>query len=332
MTTDEQGPSAGQALAKKRASSADVARAVGVSRATVSYVLNDTPGHAISQATRELVLKAAREMGHLPYAPARMLRRGRSDIVLALVRDFGLGYVSNEILSRLDVALAAHGYVVLVHRLDESLRSVADLWGMVSPELVVVMGAMTGPDQLVIEGTQTKVLRTHRVISSHHTGMLQVTYLHGKGHERIGFGYSDADAVQLVAHDRLQGAIDAAAELELEPLLVKHLDPLDPASIVRAVDEWLDGPEPVTAVCAHNDEIALMILECIHERGLTPGKDLAVIGADDIPAARINLTTVRIKIDEWSDAVIGGVRQMLDGAEDPDLSGDYVEIVERTSA
>lgn len=332
MTSDDPTEPASTAAVKKRASSADVARACGVSRATVSYVLNDTPGHAISAATRELVLRTAREMGHMPYAPARMLRRGRSDIVLALVRDFGLGYVSNEILSRLDVALAKHGYVVLVHRLDESLRSVSELWGMVSPELVVVMGAMTGPDQQAIEGTQTKLLKTHGVVSSQRTGRLQVDYLHGKGHRRLGFAYSDADAVQLVARDRLQGAIEVTTELGLPGLAVAHVDPSEPETVRRAVESWVGGPDPVTAVCAHNDEIALMILECLYERGLTPGVDLAVIGADDIPAARINLTTVRVKIDQWSDAVVRGVHEMLKGAEAPDLSGDYVEVIERTSA
>ena len=76
------------------------------------------------------------------------LRLGRSNIVLALVRDYAIGYISNHIMRQLDVALAAHGYVVLAHRLDESIRPLADLWRMVSPCLVVGMGGLTLPDNM----------------------------------------------------------------------------------------------------------------------------------------------------------------------------------------
>ena len=61
---------------RKRATSADVAREAGVSRATVSYVLNNVPKRKISDETRTLVLETAARLGHVPYAPARSLRLG----------------------------------------------------------------------------------------------------------------------------------------------------------------------------------------------------------------------------------------------------------------
>jgi DNA-binding LacI/PurR family transcriptional regulator len=64
--------------AKKRLTSADVARASGVSRGTVSYVLNNDPRQSIPTETRERVLKAARTLGYQPFAPARSLRAGYS--------------------------------------------------------------------------------------------------------------------------------------------------------------------------------------------------------------------------------------------------------------
>lgn len=60
----------------RRATAADIARAVGVSRATVGYVLNDTPGQTISQATRERVLESARRLGYRPRAAAQALASG----------------------------------------------------------------------------------------------------------------------------------------------------------------------------------------------------------------------------------------------------------------
>ena len=63
-----------------------VARASGVSRATVSYVLNNDPRQSIPAETRERVLKAARTLGFQPFAPARSLRAGYSRLVLLVVQ------------------------------------------------------------------------------------------------------------------------------------------------------------------------------------------------------------------------------------------------------
>ena len=71
--------------------SADVARESGVSRTTVSYVLNGTPGTSISDATRQRVLEAAARLGYAPSAAARTLRSGRSDLVLCLLPDWPVG-------------------------------------------------------------------------------------------------------------------------------------------------------------------------------------------------------------------------------------------------
>ncbi|MGW1288141.1 LacI family DNA-binding transcriptional regulator, partial [Streptomyces sp. NPDC002586] len=62
--------------------SADVARLAGVSRATVSYVLNNTSAVRISEPTRRRVHEAARELGYVPHAAARSLRAGHSRMVL----------------------------------------------------------------------------------------------------------------------------------------------------------------------------------------------------------------------------------------------------------
>src|SRR5699024_8468011 len=75
----------------RRVTSADVARLAGVSRATVSYVLNDTPGHRITADTRARVADAAARLGYAPSAAARTLRSGRSEVVLCLLPDWPIG-------------------------------------------------------------------------------------------------------------------------------------------------------------------------------------------------------------------------------------------------
>src|SRR5690554_5547715 len=65
----------------------DVAAAAGVSTATVSYVLNGTPGQSIRPQTQERVRRAADALGYVPHRVARTLREGRSRIVLLNVGD-----------------------------------------------------------------------------------------------------------------------------------------------------------------------------------------------------------------------------------------------------
>jgi DNA-binding LacI/PurR family transcriptional regulator len=99
----------------RRVTSADVARMAGVSRATVSYVLNDTPHQTISADTRDRVLHAAAELGYAPSAAARTLRTGRSDVVLCLLPDWPIGQEVGALLTNLSGALAGHGLTFVAH-------------------------------------------------------------------------------------------------------------------------------------------------------------------------------------------------------------------------
>jgi len=316
---------------RKRVTSADVARVSGVSRATVSYVLNNVPGKAISEGTRELVLATARRLGHVPYAPARSLRLGRSNIVLALVRDFAFGPVSHRVLRLLDNALAERGYVVLAHRFDEAVRPLSELWGLVSPNVVVAMGGLTVPEESVITDSHAKLVRTHGIVHQDLAGEMQVDYLASRGHRRLGYAFADAPSVRLVAEERLLGARRAVQRLGLPELAVATIDTDDPATVGAALDGWLATPG-ITAVCAHNDEVAMMICAALTSRGLTAGKDLAVIGVDNVPVARVSLTTIEMDVQAYADAVIGAVLAAIDDEPPPPADGEYLRLIVRETA
>ena len=64
-------------MARKQATSLDVAKLAGVSRTTVSFVLNDVQGVKITEETRQRVLEAARDLDYYPTAAARSLASGR---------------------------------------------------------------------------------------------------------------------------------------------------------------------------------------------------------------------------------------------------------------
>src|SRR4051812_37433476 len=89
--------------------SGDVAKAAGVSRATVSYVLNQRPDKKISDSTRRLVLAAANDLGYQPSPAARALANGRGDAILLLVPDWNLDGEMGLLLNEIGLLLSGMG-------------------------------------------------------------------------------------------------------------------------------------------------------------------------------------------------------------------------------
>lgn len=316
----------------KRVTTADVAAASGVSRATVSYVLNDVPGRGISETTRDLVLETARRLGHVPHGPARSLRLGRSMIVLALVHDYTIGYVADHLIAELDKALRERGLVLMVHRFDEKTRPLSELWGLVAPDLIVSMGGMAVPE-LPSELSPVKLIGVQGLFPHQRAGEMQIEYLASKGHRRIGYAELDNPRVALISRERRGGAELVQQRLGLPELARHELGLGDVDATFAAIDEWLGGPDPVTAVAAHNDETAIMLISALRARGLEAGVDLDVIGVDNIPLARIGVTTIEINVDLYADVILDAVIGAIDGKPAEHKHGDdFLRLVVRDSA
>jgi DNA-binding LacI/PurR family transcriptional regulator len=110
---------------------------------------------------------------------------------------------------------------------------------------------------------------------------------------------------------------------------------LDVASAVAAVEGWRSGADPVTAIAAYNDEVALAVLSGLRSTGLRAPQDVAVIGVDDIPAARLAapaLTTVWQAIDAQARYLADAVLAALDDTvEQPAQPDDVFHVVARDS-
>ncbi|PFG42863.1 LacI family transcriptional regulator [Isoptericola jiangsuensis] len=317
--------------------SADVARAAGVSRTTVSYVLNDTPGVSVSQATRQHVRDTAARLGYAPSAAARTLRRGRSDLVVCVLPDWPTGPVVDLLLDHLTDVLAERGLFVLVHHHRDS-RALTDLWRAVTPRAVVGLAPFT-PDEaramaqagIVVVGTVQTTDDDAFDRSQHDLAALQVDHLAARGHRRVAVAATDDPRLARFAQARLAGVRDACAARSL-PAPVSAPVPVDrPATDV--VRDWHETG--VTAVAAYNDEVALAVLAGAREAGLDVPADLAVIGVDDSPAARVSappLTTVAQPILAQSDHLAAGVLAAIDGTAAPSWPADPAVVVVRGSA
>jgi DNA-binding LacI/PurR family transcriptional regulator len=311
--------------------SADVARASGVSRATVSYVLNNTPDRSISESPRALVRETADRLGHLPYAPARALRSGRMNVVLAIVAGFSIGYVFDLSLDRLNRELGNRGYAFLVTRLNDEKEglNMRELWGAVTPTLVLGMGGIPDHARKLIQMSQASLVEDVGIFSYVDTGRIQAEHLDSRGHRRLGFAYPEDPNIDRYARQRLEGVRSVCAERGLPAPVVGIVGGrID--DIVGQIARWREAG--VTAVCAHNDEVALMVMAAMNSLGLVPGVDLAVIGVDDIPLANMGLSTVSIDSDVFTAVLIERVVSVLEEREPVYGDRPLLSLVLRSSA
>jgi DNA-binding LacI/PurR family transcriptional regulator len=328
----------------RRPTSADVAREAGLSRATVSYVLNDTPGQKIPQATRERVIEAATRLGYAPSAAARALRTGRSDIVLCLLPEWPIGQQMGALLAHLSGALATEGLTFVAHPRTEVSRPVRDVWRSITPAAVLAFEdfGQEEADAMRAAGIEVTVALLGRSrrrgelgVPQQRIGRLQAEHLAAAGHRRLGFAFPDDPRVVGFAEPRLDGVRHACADLGLPEPDVRTV-PLDPAVAADAVQAWMAGDPPVTGVCAYNDEVALAVLAGLRGCGRSAPGDLAVVGVDDLPIAALAdppLTTVTTDQRVVAEHVAQSILRALAGQPAPRRPGsDVVQLVVRGSA
>lgn len=328
-----------------RVTSADVAQEAGVSRSTVSYVLNDTPHQSIPESTRQRVLDAADRLGYAPSAAARTLRRGRSDIVLCLLPDWPVGEHAARFLQELSAAFAAKGLTFLTHPRTAGPRPIAEVWKAITPAAVLALEALdhdeavamraAGVDVVVLAFGPSETGGGEIMMSEGPVGRAQAEYLARLSHRRLGFAYPADSRLRQFAEPRLAGVADTCSRLSLPAPVTRKVE-LNVASAVEAINAWRSAEPPVSAVCAYNDDVALAILAGMHALGLRVPDDLAVVGADDIQAAALAipaLTTVASDIAGEAVVVAQAVADALSGeSARAVLEAGRVAVVVRDSA
>ena len=321
----------------RRITSHDVARAAGVSRTTVSFVLNNRPGQVIPEETRRRVLDAARRLDYRPHASARSLAAGRSDVVLLSIPDLPIGSGISRFVEELATALATHGLTLVTHLAGAHGRPLPDVCASVDASAVIGFGSFDRDTVAALHGAGARVvippgdLRIAATMGQ--VGRVQAEHLIERGHRRIGYAMPEHPGFRPMAEDRLRGAADACAEAGIDPPVVASTS-LEVAEAAQAVRHWV--ARSVTGVCAFNDETAIAVLAGIREIGLTTPADLAVIGADDIPTAGLTappLTSVCFDLHEAgrqrAEAVVAG----LSGNESEfTFAPPVLRVVQRSSA
>lgn len=249
----------------------DVATACGLSRATVSFVLNDDPRQTFSDATRQRVRDAAHRLGYVPHGIARALREGNSRAVVLNIATGLDGHYTRTFVFGLDAELAEHDHVLLVRHGRHPLRSAEHVLDAVSPRAVVDFADAyrSGHDLDDEGGGWRDGLAAHAAI--------QMGHLAERGHTHIAFALPDTPSP--VVDARLRFSTEAGSRLGLQPLIRLSLPPNSPAAedVMRAFR--IAYPE-VTAIAGFNDDVALRALSSLVRLGVRVPEDVAVIGFD----------------------------------------------------
>lgn len=308
----------GKAVKNTEINSTEIARLAGVSRSTVSRVINNYPN--VPAETREKVMQVIDKYQYVPNFSAQIMAGKKTRTIGLFLKSTGL--VSNDMLTNMMItrvieSASLRGYYVLTHIMHgktdaEEVRMVKETFQQRRIDGGIFIGAanyeplieeLIGERYLIGIVDQNSLGRTepNRIISNFDniTGMRQgVDYLVEMNHRKIAF--IKGDPLRWSGPEKYEGFMQAMAA---------HYLPVKGEWIIdgdfseeggyRAIKEWLRTvSEWPTAIFAVNDSVAFGAMRALNEAGIQVPEQLSILGFDDhILSSRINPTLTTIHVD-----------------------------------
>lgn len=283
----------------------DLAKHLGLTKGTVSAVLNNSPyARAIPQHTKDRIFAAAQELNYHPNFFARTLRKKRTYTVGVLCAEIGDAYGS-VIISGIEEVLSERKYffVTVVHHHDEHMMQ----------QYSDILKSRGSEGFITIDTTLTAVPPLPTIAVSGHReleGVTNITLDHAAAADMVlglvrELGHREIAVIKgqplsIDTQSRWEGLVEAAERLgmELQSDLVIQMPADDPSPQTgyETAKELLARRVPFTALIVYNDISAVGAIRAIKETGLRVPEDISVVGFDDIREAAYHvpsLTTVR---------------------------------------
>lgn len=283
----------------------EVARAAGVSPATVSRFLNGTA--KISDEKRASIEKVIEQLNYKPNVLAQSLKMGSSRTIGVLTQSLVSGYF-NEAMTGIDEAMKDAGYVPLImsghwHASEEAER-VELLIARRVDGLVILTGNMSDA-QILQYARRVPIVAFGRklegkqafgfCLDNYQAACDAVEYLIEQGHRRIAF--IEGPPEQEDARARLAGYRDTLARhnIKVHPKLIVPGDFQESGGLL-AVNQLLETGQRFSAIFAGNDLTAYGARLALYRRNIRVPEDVSIIGFDDLHSSMCTtppLTTVR---------------------------------------
>jgi len=329
----------------KRPTINDVAGRAGVSKATVSHVINET--RHVEDTTKQRVLQAIAELGYRPSSVARGLATNRTGTIGVVISDAS-NYFFGELLLGIEEVLRPADYGLIVcntaeileresHYLDFLLRQRVDgiIAAATSQRWEVLTQAEARHTPIVFVDRTFEGLAGPFVGANNESGAYQGTrYLIEHGHRRIGIlvGFQRLSTMR----ERLAGFKRALGEHGI-PLREEWVveSPLSVEAGRRAMQSLLALPEPPTAVFLNNNFLSLGALLAMTELGVGCPEGVSVVGFDDHPWAAVSdppLTVVKQPSERIGQSAAEVLLALLNGGQPDEMNMRLeCELVERQS-
>ena len=284
----------------------DVAKAAGVSIATVSYVLNNDP--RIKKETAEKVLRVSEELNYVASGFARSLKTNKTSIVLTVIPDFG-GPIHAEIIANIHRELKEKNYQMLVCAGDVAEE-------VLSKQLtdgVIVLDPKVSSEALKrIAKTRIKVVDTRNIFNEedgivvNHVDFSIPTkdltnIIISEGYTKIGFMHGHNESPDNVG--RFKGFMAALTEKNIKPFCILNGNFIEEEA-AKSIKEYLDkGNELPEVLFCSNDEMAIGVIKTLTAMGYELPNDIKIVGFDDIAACNYvnpTLTTISFNRIEWA--------------------------------
>jgi LacI family transcriptional regulator len=293
---------ASAAAADKSVTIHEIAKAAGVSIASVSRALNGKPG--ISEKLRARILQISQDISYQPSAAARQLIGGKNAVVgISMERhSFELRPYYNLLYRNLTLALHKQGMVPVSFGYDET-EALQQQAGS-----AILLGKEPGDSRpQILRAQHIPYIRIDQpdpgwsIMTDGMDGIYQITrYLISQGRTRLAYIGDGIEAVSNPLH-RIHGYRRALAEADLQPARLigvpfSHNPTLVAYRHLRQILQ--QGPLDIDALVCETDEEALGSIAAFEDHGIRVPEDVAVTGFDDLPQLAENLTTVHQDIPE----------------------------------
>ncbi|NMA48319.1 MAG: LacI family transcriptional regulator [Tissierellia bacterium] len=319
---------------KKELNASDIAKIVGVSRSTVSRVVNNYGN--VTEETREKVLKAIEEYNYVPHASAQMLAGKKSKIIGLFIIDTKSvknkmttsSYFSPFTSGVIDEA-SKKGYKVLIMIINKNddYKSAKELFYNKTISGGIFIGGNNNEKNIkniIQDGYKLVVLEQENGISDFKKAIIvnsdsfgggydATNYLIGLGHKSIAHICGDEN--QWTAISKIQGYKKALKDANIpinDSMIIKGNYTQE--SGLKAVKGLLRKEKP-TAIFVANDTMSLGVYEAIKSSGLRIPEDISIIGFDDIEVSKYlqpPLTTVRVSLLEMAFIATNNLIQAID--------------------